>query len=111
MFETMSTETFINWKKEFEENEEYRASLTDLLNKLEYLCMYIKNNLANDAVIYQSLHGIFLSTVKISYFLIAWCNTTKYNKVYTNIIHVYRRWNKKVSRAKVMEEFFKNIKS
>ncbi len=78
--------------------ENFRNQIAILLNNLEYISMYIRNNLTNDKVIYQSLHQIFLKSVKMCYIYIAYKNQSKPDKFFTNIIYVYRKWYKKFKR-------------
>lgn len=70
-------------------------SRTDSLNKLEYMCMYFYTNMADDEIVYQSLHQSFLSTITLLYVFIANLNETSSNKYYTNIIFLYNRWKEK----------------
>lgn len=66
--------------------------VTDVLNELEYICMYISSQSAGTYFIYQSLHQIFLKTVKVLAVTIAHSNKNYTDKYYTNIIYVYKEW-------------------
>lgn len=64
----------------------------DVLNKLEYISMYISSQSAGSNYVYQSLHQIFLKTVKLLYPIIALQNENYSDKYFTNIICVYNHW-------------------
>lgn len=78
---------YLNARKEF------IAQKNELLNILEYFCMYFNTGVAAENVVYQSLHQSFLDVVKICYFDIAKFNETGKDKYYTNIIDLYNLWN------------------
>ena len=80
--------------------------VTDVLNELEYICMYISSQSAGTYFIYQSLHQIFLKTIKILAATIAHSNKNYSDKYYTNIIYVYREWQN--IRRKTEEKEKKN---
>ena len=66
------------------------VSLT--LNELEYISMYIASQAAGSKYVYQSLHQIFLRTIKLLAPIIALQNKDYSDKYYTNIIFVYNEW-------------------
>ena len=68
------------------------VSLT--LNELEYVSMYIASQATGSKYVYQSLHQIFLRTVKLLAPIIAYPNKDYSDKYYTNIIFVYNEWVK-----------------
>ncbi len=83
----------------------YHDKLDNLLNKLEQLAMYFNNNLADEEVIYQSLHQTYLSIVKSLYYEISKRNqTNNTDKYYTNIIALYHKWSevKKSEESKIV---------
>lgn len=71
---------------------DFNRVLNELLNKLEYFCMYFNTGVADDEVVYQSLHQSFLSTVQLMYFFIADKNEYSRDKYYINIIILYNKW-------------------
>lgn len=89
---------YINVKQEFENQK------NDLLNILEYFCMYLNTGVADEKVIYQSLHQSFLAVVKVCYYDIAVLNETGKDKYYTNIIELYSHWNNRYSLECSREE-------
>ena len=66
--------------------------VSNVLNNLEYICMYIASQSAGSKFVYQSLHQIFLRTVKLLAPIIALQNKDYSDKYYTNIIYVYNEW-------------------
>lgn len=74
-------------------NHEFQCVKEEVLNKLEWFCMYFNSNIANSEMVYQSLHQTFLKNVKILYFDIASINNSGKDKYYTNIITLYNEWN------------------
>lgn len=82
--------------------------ISDVLNELEFICMYISSQSAGTNYIYQSLHQMFLRTVKMLAVTIANDNKNYTDKYYTNIIHVYKEWQK--IREKNMKKEKKNKK-
>ena len=86
----------------------FLSLVSEVLNELEYICMYISSQSAGTNYIYQSLHQIFLRTVKVLSVTIADSNKNYADKVYTNIIHVYKEWQK--IREKNMKKEKKNKK-
>lgn len=75
-----------------------------LLNKMEYMCMYIASEIADDGYIYNSLHQMFLSSIQILYINIAIQNVNEKDKYYTNIIEVYNKWKERYLTEAEKEE-------
>lgn len=74
--------------------QQYDKDALNLLNKLEQFAMYLNNNIADEEVIYQSIHQTYIKTVVSMYFDIANMNDhTKNDKYFTNIITLYNTWN------------------
>lgn len=88
-------------------NRDIRSIICDTLNNLEYMCMYISTNVADEKCIYNSLHQQFLKAISLLYFEISLTNTDNKDKYYTNIIHVYNLWKKKYIKATKKEAKFK----
>lgn len=103
----------IEYKKLMDQNDpehEIRCISRDILNSLEYLCMYIATNVADGKYIYNSLHQQFFKTISLLYFEISLINTDNKDKYFTNIIHVYNQWKKKYLKDIKNEEKFKKKK-
>jgi len=69
----------------------------DLCNKLEYFSMAFIQNVADDDVVYQSLHQTFLYIVLMLYFPIANENTylKEHEKRFSNLRQLFLRWNER----------------
>ena len=71
----------------------FSALITNVLNELEYLCMSLSSQSAGSRYVYQSLHQIFLRTIRTLSLEIAIANQNCYtDKYYTSIINVYNEW-------------------
>lgn len=102
----------------FPENDEFRKELLqqhlssriqNLLNNLEYFSMSFVHNVADDDVVYNSIHQVYLNTVVSLYYFIARNNKQHKDKYYTNIIALYERW---INRDKQNQEIYnKTIRS
>lgn len=66
--------------------------MSDVLNQLEYICMDISSKATDSSYIYQSLHQMFLRTIRTMAVDISVDNKNFSDKYYTNIIHVYNDW-------------------
>lgn len=101
--------TLTQHNKHYEENEakslfvldnsylpfHFSNLISDVLNELEYLCMSLSSQVAGSKYVYQSLHQVFLRTVRLLCVEIALSNRKSYSdKFYTNVIHVYNEWTK-----------------
>ncbi|MCP1224780.1 hypothetical protein NK213_10170 [Sebaldella sp. S0638] len=71
-----------------------------VLNKLEWFSMNFTSGLADESVVYQSLHQVYLSFVKLFHFEISIKNKEgPKDKYYCNIIDLYREWAEHYERA------------
>jgi hypothetical protein len=71
---------------------EFMKLMTELLNELEWFSMHFTYNLADEKLVYQSLHQTFTSNVQTLYFFIGRINKIPSEKYYTNIIELYGTW-------------------
>jgi len=65
------------------------------LNNMEYFALHFKHNTADETVVYQSLHKTYLELVKYLYYYIANNNRSSTNKLYTNVIWLFKKWREK----------------
>lgn len=103
----------LNYVQRIEQNDpefEIRDTICNTLNTLEYMCMYISSEVADEKYIYNSLHQQFLRTIALLYFEISLANTDNKDKYYTNIIHVYNIWKNKYLDAMEEEKEIENKK-
>lgn len=68
--------------------------ICEFLNDLEWFSMNFVCNLADDSIVYDSLHQTFLSNVAVLYYFISSLNINSCNKYYTNIIELFKKWKK-----------------
>ncbi|MGL4392502.1 MAG: hypothetical protein ACRCSK_03580 [Fusobacteriaceae bacterium] len=84
---------------------EFDSFRVDTLNKIEYISMSFNVGIADDEVVYQSLHQVFLRFIKMMYFHIATLNTNgNKDKHFNNIIELYNSWAQKYHDVKDKEE-------
>lgn len=84
--------------------KKFEPLIYETLNELEYLCMYISSGSADSKFIYQSLHQIFLKSIRILFISISRENTNSCDKLYTNIIYVYNDWANRYKKDYDMEK-------
>lgn len=75
-----------------------------ILNQLEYICMDISSKVADSNYIYQSLHQMFLRSMRFLGIQISIANINSTDKTYTNIIYVYNEWRAKYKRNLRLEK-------
>lgn len=101
--ELYSQEDIEKYQKIIAENIDNEQGVDDaicnVLNALEYECMYIRSKVADDKYIYNSLHQQFLKSIALLYFEISLINTDNKDKYYTNVIHVYNLWKKRYLKS------------
>lgn len=98
---------------------EFSKTMVELLNQLEWFSMHFMSDIAGEKTVYQSLHQIYLKTIKLYYPHIAYLNRKGIkDKYYCNIIGLYVKWaniyhkekedevkrNKKISDLKQKEK-------
>ena len=67
--------------------------------------MNFTSGLADESVVYQSLHQVYLSSVKLFHFEISMRNKEgSKDKYYCNIIELYNEWSNHYDRALEEEE-------
>ena len=66
-----------------------------VLNNMEFFALHFKHNTADETVVYQSLHQTYIRFMPYLYYYIAKTNTNASDKLYTNVIWLYHRWNNK----------------
>ena len=90
-------------------HNDFMQDVTSLLNDLEWFSMNCHYGLADEELIYQSLHQVFLSTVLMLYPIICENNTNNEDKHYTNIIWLFNKWRDRLNCIK-KEAFTKKQK-
>lgn len=69
--------------------------VNDLLNNMEYFAMHFTHKVADESVVYQSLHQTYIDVVQLSYYNIAINNKPDGKQYYTNVIDLYKIWYEK----------------
>lgn len=70
------------------------AFFSSVLNNMEFFAMHFSHKVADETVIYQSIHQTYLRLVHLLYYHIAKQNSLAPGKFYTNVIDLYITWNK-----------------
>lgn len=83
--------------------DEYETIRIKTLNNLEYFAMNFIQDLADEEVVYQSLHQTYLSVVQMLYIEISRHNTSGHMKYYNNVIELYKLWSGR-KNDKVIQE-------
>lgn len=92
-------------KQKLSVNEEYVSIqfmsqiVNNLLNNMEYFAMNFTHKVADESVVYQSLHQTYIEAVQLLYYDISKNNKPDGRQFYTNIVELYKIWYDK-SRKK-----------
>lgn len=73
--------------------------VNDLLNNMEYFAMNFTHKVADESVVYQSLHQTYIEAVQLLYYDISKNNKPDGRQFYTNVVELYKTWYNK-SREK-----------
>jgi len=88
-------------------NETYQK-FNSVLNKLEYFSMSFISGIADEEVVYQSLHQSFFTIVSFFYPSICLFNSKGgKDKYYTNLIELYNIWKKREKKQEKTEKQYK----
>ena len=88
-------------------NKTYQK-FNSVLNKLEYFSMSFISGIADEEVVYQSLHQSFFTIVSFFYPSICLFNSKGgKDKYYTNLIELYNIWKKREKKQEKTEKQYK----
>lgn len=79
---------------------DFSNSIYMLLNDLEWFSMQCRYGVADEKLLYQSLHQTFLSDVQMLYFHISSRNINSEDKLFTNLIWLFQRWKSRLEKFK-----------
>ena len=66
-----------------------------MLNNMEYFAMNFSHGVADESVVYQSLHQTYIEAVQLLYYNIAINNKPDGMQFYTNAVSLYKKWYEK----------------
>lgn len=66
-----------------------------VLNNLEFFALHFTHGVADESVIYQSLHQSYLELCQMLYYEISSMNEEGCHNYYTNIVDLYNKWYKR----------------
>ncbi|MBE6796462.1 MAG: hypothetical protein E7533_07785 [Ruminococcaceae bacterium] len=81
-------------------NLKFRGIVSQTLNELEYFSMSVNQNISDSEMLFPSLHQTFLRIIKHSYPIICQSNDAGREEYYTNVIKLYKKWNKRLLEHK-----------
>lgn len=71
---------------------EFFDVVSNTLNDLEFFSMNFVSGVADDSVVFPSLHQTYLTLVQLLYYYIAVQNKNEKDKFYTNVIELFEKW-------------------
>lgn len=74
--------------------------INKILNNMEYFAMNFSHGLADESVVYQSLHQTYIEAVQLLYYNIAINNKPDGMQFYTNAVSLYKKWYEKNMRKR-----------
>ena len=83
---------------------DFELEISGLLNELEWFAMNCKYGLADEELMYQSLHQTYLSTVWMLYYYISHRNENNEDKLYTNLVWLFIEWRNRLSQIRAEKE-------
>lgn len=83
---------------------DFEQEISGLLNELEWFAMNCKYGLADEEVLYQSLHQTYISTVWLLYFFISQENENNEDKLYTNVSWLFLKWRDRLMEIRDSKE-------
>lgn len=84
--------TFSDEEKKSLSHHFHHAHIARTLNSLEYFAMNFQHGIAEESVVYDSLHQTYAKYMRIFYYDISSSNTSKENKYFSNAIYLYNLW-------------------
>lgn len=75
---------------------DFDKEICGLLNELEWFAMNCKYGLADEELMYQSLHQTYISTVWMLYFYVSHNNVNNEDKLFTNLIWLFIEWRNRL---------------
>lgn len=81
--------------------------VSGVLNNIEYFAMNFAHGVADDSVVYRSLHQSYINIMQLLYFNISNLNNSSSDKYYLNAIELYNKWrlqkDKDTNEKKMMD--------
>ena len=82
--------------------------VTEIMNDLEYFAMNFTHKLADETVVYSSLHQTYIEIMQLLYYQISQMNDAVGEKYYTNAIELYKTWKEQLNDKE--EELYKKLR-
>ena len=78
----------------------YKDAHVKILNNLEFFAMHFINGLANEEIVYQSLHKTYIQIMELFYSDICMNNIKDGSKLFTNAIKLYNKWKSRSEKER-----------
>lgn len=88
---------------------DFFGKITSLMNQLEWFAMNCQYGIADEELLYQSLHQTYLPMVLMLYPKISNKNTSNEDKEYTNVIWLFNKWRDRLLDIQTEAEKKKQI--
>lgn len=82
----------------------YKDAHMKLLNNLEFFAMHFINGVADEEIVYQSLHKTYVEILELFYFDICLNNVKDGSKLFTNAIALYNNWKERAEKEREKRE-------
>ena len=76
----------------------FEKMVINFLNELESMAMLFRYNIADEKIVYQSMHQSYLGHMSNWYYFISYDNYTNECRYYDNLIWLYHKWNCRKSK-------------
>lgn len=76
----------------------FEKMVINFLNELESMAILFRYNIADEKIIYQSMHQSFLGHISNWYYFISNDNYTDDSRYYDNLIWLYHKWDSRKSK-------------
>lgn len=77
---------------------DFHQEIGELLNQLEWFGMNFQYEVADESLLYQSLHKTYLSMVWMLYPFISYQNINNEDKLFTNVVWLFDEWRKRLKK-------------
>lgn len=82
--------------------------VTEIMNDMEYFAMNFTHKLADETVVYSSLHQTYIEIMQLLYYQISQMNDSVEEKYYTNAIELYKTWKGQLNDKE--EQLYKKLR-
>lgn len=83
-----------------------REIVTKIQNNIEFFAMGFHHNVADETVVFHSLHQSYIGIMDLIYYHVALDNDSEFvsEKLFTNAIGLYNDWKERADKEKVLKQ-------